>query len=1067
MPFDFHNFDRLKNLTEELKELRYRNLHDIKEFRFYDREETGMETETGIRREPAGEGILVGSGFTFQGWDKYYWLVTEIELPEELRSGAVLGLFDFGAPEGTGNNGNFESLIYLNGHPWQAADGNHKEVFLEPEKNGSRLELKFRLWTGLSGGGIPKENRMEIRRAQIGLLDGRTDDFYYLALAALETYEALDPAHEYREWLLNMLVKAYNRIDYTEPGSSRFYESVGEAWEFLSEKLDGRGKPDVTVTMTGHTHIDVAWLWRLCHTREKAARSFTTVNRLMDRYGEYQFLQSQPQLYEFIREDYPEIYEMIRRRVAEGRWEPAGAMWVECDCNIASGESIIRQILVGKNFFRDEFEYESEFLWLPDVFGYSWALPQILKKSGIDTFMTTKISWNDTNRLPYDTFLWRGIDGTGVTAHFVTTSDPGEDYYTYNGNSGPRAVKSVWDNYKNKDMNRELLISYGYGDGGGGPNRDMIRKVEMTERMPGIPHVCRESVTEYFRRLNRTMEENPMEGYLPVWDGELYLEFHRGTYTSQAYNKRMNRRLEYALRDAEMGAVLAAVYGGVPYPKETLLKAWKIVLCQQFHDILPGSSIHEVYEDSHVEYEKAAALLREVWKGTQEGLFKDWEDAGGSRIYTVFNSGSWKRTSVVKIPAETMEDGRDFEKSRAVSGRGSFRRMEEKDGAPLPCVWKPDGAYVLVKDMEPCSFVTLSWEPDGSVTLGKELSGVNSLSTKWYEIAWNEKGQLTRIYDREAGREVLPEGRCANVLQIFEDKPRCFDAWELEPTINNKMEIIEDCSRINVTENELGYEVDFQWNYHKSVIRQTMYLRHGKKRIDFQTVVDWQERQKLLKTAFPADIRAVDGRFDIQNGNIRRPITQNTTWDAARFETAVHKWVDLWETGYGIALLNDCKYGCDVKEDTIRLSLLKSAVDPDYAADLGEQVFTYSLLPHQKEWYEAGIEEEAFDLNTPLTAEPGKPEVTGGSLIAFNRDNLVIDAFKQAEKGDSFVLRFHEYQGARGVVRLLTRLPVLEWCECSLMEEPEGDFSAGPLELAVKPYEIKTLLLRLGGKCSL
>ncbi len=444
MPFDFKNRDRIEHLLEELQELRYRNLQDVNGFYWWE------DDGTIGNREPQGEPRKVSVGFQWKGWDRYNWLTCQVEIPEALMEEEVVGLFDFGAREGTGNNGDFESLLYLNGKPYQAMDGNHREVFLEPKENGRRLDLKFRLWSGLNGGGRPKEKQMEIVRAQIGVLDHPTDDLYFLASMALEAYDILDPSNEYREWILNVLVQAFRLVDYTDPGSESFYRSTEAAYRYLDGQMDGRGKPDVTVDLVGHTHIDVAWLWRLRHTREKAARSFSTVNRLMEKYDHYIFLQSQPQLYEYIKEDYPDIYEHIKKRVKEGRWEPSGAMWVECDCNIASGESIIRQILVGKNFFRQEFGYESEFLWLPDVFGYSWALPQILKKSGVDTFMTTKISWNDTNRLPYDTFLWKGIDGTGVTAHFVTTSDPGEPYYTYNGNTSAQAVKSVWDNYRNK-----------------------------------------------------------------------------------------------------------------------------------------------------------------------------------------------------------------------------------------------------------------------------------------------------------------------------------------------------------------------------------------------------------------------------------------------------------------------------------------------------------------------------------------------------------------------------------------------------------------------------------------
>lgn len=1042
MPFDFHNRDRIKNIIEELESLRYRDRKDLEGLLLWE------DHGTIGNRIPQGAGQPVETGFCWKGWDRYNWLTADVEIPQEWNDKEVLGLFDFGARTGTGNNGDFESLLYLNGKPYQAVDGNHHEVFLEPAVNGNFQELKFRLWSGLSGGGIPEEKMMEIRRVQIGILDHPTDDLYYLAKAALETYDLLPVGNEYKEWILNILVHTFTKINFTEPGSEEFYETVKIAWQFLDSKMDGRGKPDVNVSLIGHTHIDVAWLWRLRHTREKAARSFSTVNRLMEKYPEYRFLQTQAQLYEFIKEDYPDIYTYIQKRVKEGRWEPSGAMWVECDCNLASGESIIRQILIGKNFFRQEFSYESEYLWLPDVFGYSWALPQILKKSGIDTFMTTKISWNDTNRLPYDTFRWKGMDGTEVTAHFITTTDPGEDYYTYNGNTSPDAIKGVWEQYKNKDTNKDLLISFGFGDGGGGPTRTQIKQAEVAGKIPGLPHVKMEMPTEYFRRLNRTLKENPMEGYIPVWDGELYLEFHRGTYTSQAYNKKMNRRMEYLLRDTEMLSVLAGVTAGVPYDFNNLLKAWKIVLCHQFHDILPGSSIKEVYEDSHVEYGQALQLIKETMEAVNQALYVP--EAG---CYTVFNNSNWVRSGAALIRMTDTE----------LSHYKGYMVIDE-DGQEVKAVWKENGVLIWVFQLQPFSFYAFRLVPPKAGHTGAELSdskvGASQIDTPFYTISWNEKGQLNRIFDKKAEREVLPEGKYANVLQMFEDKPRCFDAWELEPTIDLKREIVENCIEVNTRKHSLGWEVEFTWLYHKSRIRQTMCLYEESPRIEFKTIVDWQERQKLLKASFPVDVRAVDARFDIQNGNIRRPITRNTTWEAAKFEVAAHKWGDIWETGYGMAVLNDCKYGHDVKEDTIRLTLLKSSVDPDYTADLGTHEFTYAILPHDKEWYQAGIEQQAFDLNNPLTGKPGQNRLGSESWISFNQENLVVDALKREENGERIILRFHEFEGRRCDVKISSILPVKQWCECNLMEE-ETMFNPGEIQVPLKPYEIKTLLLEL------
>lgn len=1031
MPFDFKHGERIKNLLEEIRDNRYKSLIAINEFDWYE------DDGTVGNRAPSGTPVKVGIGFSSKGYDKYNWLCTKITVPETLGNENILGFFDFGVPMGTGNTDNFESLLYVNGKPYQGVDGNHKEVFFNLNETGRELDLKFRIWSGLNGGGRPRDMTMTIVRAELGILDTAADDFYYLSETALQTYGLLDENNEYKPYLLNQLVEAFRLIDFTETGSESYFNSLKTALDYLKSKFTGQGKPEVNVTMLGHTHIDVAWLWRLKHTREKAARSFSTVNRLMERYPEYIFIQSQAQLYDYIKTDYPDIYEHIKRRVAEGRWEPSGAMWVECDCNLASGESIIRQILVGKNFFMKEFGFDSEFLWLPDVFGYSWALPQILKKSGVNTFMTTKISWNDTNRLPYDTFIWRGMDGSEVTTHFITTTDPGYTFYTYNGVTKPYAVKGIWDNYRNKDLNRDLLISYGFGDGGGGPTREMLKYIEAAKLVPGLPKVKTGRATEYFRELNDTIKKNPYNGYLPVWDGELYLEFHRGTYTSQAYNKKTNRYMEYKLREQEMLSVFAENLYGNPYNREEFLNAWKIVLCEQFHDILPGSSIHEVYEDSHEEYARAAAHIENVANSANPTFVEEKSDT-----FTIFNQANWTRNTIVNIPADsTVYEYRDAHGDILPYQKGEVYDM------------------VYIKDLKPVSFTTITRSVSDNA-VSEETFADNSVSTPFYIVSWDDNGRLTKLYDKAADREIIPEGKLANVFQIFEDKPRCFDAWELESTIDLKKEEIYCDGNIVKTRNELGHFIHFTYNYNNSKIIQTLCLYNDKRRIDFKTAVEWGEHQKILKTAFSVDIRGTYARYDVQEGNIVRPITRNTSWEAAKFEVVAHKWAELSETGYGVALLNNCKYGYDIKEDTMRLSLLKSAVDPDYNADNGTHEFTYSLYPHSEEWYESGLEEEAFDLNSPALVFDGVAKKADVSLINFDAQNIVVDALKKAENEDVYVLRFHEYTGRRNEITIDTALKFNSWCEADLMENPVGEWKTAPVKVKVTPYEIKTIMFK-------
>ena len=416
----------------------------------------------------------------------------------------------------------------------------------------------------------------------------------------------MDEEDQDRLAIESILNDTINYLDLRNPYSKAFYSSLDKAREYITKALyeDMAGYNDIIATCIGHTHIDVAWWWTVEQTREKVARSFATVLKLMDEYPNYKFMSSQPQLYYFLKERYPELYSRLKERVREGRWEPEGGMWVEADCNVTSGESLVRQFIHGKRFFKEEFGVDNRILWLPDVFGYSGALPQIMKKSGIDYFMTTKLAWNQFNKIPYDTMRWRGIDGTEVLAHFITTLGIGQDvsnfFTTYNGLLHPDAIMGGWERYQNKDINNDILISYGYGDGGGGPTREMLEtSMRMEKGIRGIPKVRQELTRKYFEELEERVKDNRR---LPVWEGEFYFEYHRGTYTSMARNKRSNRKGEFLLMDLEMISILAQDLKGIPYPREELDKLWKTLLINQFHDILPGTSIYEVYEVTKKEY---------------------------------------------------------------------------------------------------------------------------------------------------------------------------------------------------------------------------------------------------------------------------------------------------------------------------------------------------------------------------------------------------------------------------------------------------------------------------------
>lgn len=1038
----FWTEEKLEARIKELDQYRYREAIQISSFRFLI-DEPG---EIGTRPPKAAEWNTIQTGDYWKGRDVYAWLQTEVHVPEEWNNQEIVGRFDFGKT-GDGNNSGFESLLYVGDTLYQGVDSNHIEVFFPKETAGTKLSLTFRLWSGLEGGGIPTPQEHKIKLAELTVLDKMADDLFFTGKAILGTVEIFEQNRPERQMLLSSLDRAFRLVDWSKPGSDPFYQSISQAQDFLQTELKQMEKHHpVTVRCIGHTHIDVAWLWRLKHTREKAARSFSTVLRLMEKYPDYIFLQTQPQLYDYIKTDYPEIYEQIKKRVAEGRWEADGGMWLEADCNVTSGESLVRQLLLGTKFLREEFGVECKYLWLPDVFGYSWALPQILKKSGIDTFMTTKISWNQFNRMPHDTFKWRGVDGTEVLTHFITTPEPNRDwwFYTYNGQIRPDTVQGIWDNYQDKAINQELLFSYGYGDGGGGVNREMLEMRRRLNDLPGLPKVETGRADEFFKRLHQRVIET--DQYVHTWDGELYLEYHRGTYTSQAYNKRMNRRLELLYRETEWLNVMASVLERQwnQYPQNELNQGWKIILRNQFHDIIPGSSIREVYEDSRLEYQEAEKLGQDSWSLAAKTIVQEYSENN----FTVFNSAPWKRTDLIEIPVK--------------EGQGIW---ENAKGEELQAVKLGQNWLIEVKDIPAMGFSTILFKATSSTqakiaNFDLQPSGI---TTPFYKLQWNEAGQLVSIYDRKAKREVLAEGQKGNVLQVFEDKPMRFDAWDIDLYYQQKMREITDIQSVNVVEvTSLRAIIRFEWKYMDSSIQQELIVYSDSRRIDFNTSADWHEQNQLLKAAFPVAVRSTEATYDIQYGNVKRPTHWNTSWDYARFETVAHQWADLSERGYGVSLLNNCKYGYDIKDHVIRLSLIKCSVYPDYLQDQGHHEFTYSLLPHEDDWVKGNTVQEGWKLNNPLTFANGAAHQSEFSLFNTNVDHVMIDAVKKAEDDYNIVLRVHEFTGSRGNIEINSGLKVTSWQEANLLEQGFGEvIKDDKITCEIKPYEIKSFLIKL------
>ena len=1026
----FFTLEKMLRRVQELGERRYLNTESIAPMEAMEGTNGYDEVYTGIPETFDGKPFALGDRFC--GKDKFLWLRKTVTIPQSVEGCEVTGLFDFGKTGGGFNSG-FESLLYIDGHPYQAVDTYHHDVPLE-KLAGKQVTMTFLLWTGRGGQEYETVFEHEFRRADLGYLHKATDELYYLCRAALETAQILPEDDCSRDALFDAMERSMLCLNWDE---DKFYDSVPAALDCIKKVLaENKTESPVTVHCVGQTHIDVAWLWRYKNTREKVQRSCATALQLMDEFDQFVFLLTQPQVYQYLKEDCPELYERVKEKVKTGQWEPEGGMWLEADCNISSGEALARQFLHGIGFFQREFGKTCEYLWLPDVFGYSWALPQILKQCNIKTFMTTKISWNQFNTMPNDVFFWRGIDGSEVLSYFMEVpTEHGnitDRFSTYNGMMDPRTIAGSWKKFRNRDISKDVLVGYGYGDGGGGVTRDMVKMELAMQKIPGLPNVKPDSAGNFFRKLHKSVEET--DHYIQTWDGELYLEYHRGTYTTQAKNKRWNRKLELKLSETEWLSSLYALSGG-KYPQETLYKGWETILRNQFHDVIPGSSIQEVYEDSRKQYQETDdavnAERKQIFSGMADGYATD---------YTVFHFGSFARNDCVELP---------------VTADGSF---QTEDGAVLDSQKTADGTLVSVP-MDADSLVSVKFVPGAAAAKESPFSYSEAdrvLETPHYTLVWNESGWLRSVWDKDNGREVLRgEG---NRLEIFEDKPMNYDAWDIDIYYTQKMETLSLAGAPKVIENgALRMVLRFEFTYNKSSFTQDVIVYRDSRRIDFVTHADWHESHRLLKAAFDVDIRSTRATYDIQYGHVERPTHWNTSWDWARFEVVGHKWADLSENNYGVSLLNDCKYGYNIKDNVMKLSLLRSPKRPDPTADMGTHEFTYALLPHTGIVTEGDTIQEGAALNLPLQYFEGKAKDSGKAIVRLSDPSLYLDAVKRAEDGDGYVIRVHECRGGAHEVQLTSDYGIKRFAPCNLLEEKTGEVEeGGTISFGIKPFEIRS-----------
>lgn len=966
--------------------------------------------------------------------DGYCWFGGEITIPETLAGQPVFGrvLAQFGSVMGRSDP---QLLVRIDGRIAQGGDGNHREF---PISLDAKLGQTFDI---LIEAGTIEDRRQLGFAVELVAHDRLAEVVYYDLKVPLDVARLLKADDARRARLLRHIEAAIDLVDFRPGNPSRFAQSLEAARlraDALYAEADADAMPEIVAT--GHTHIDVAWLWRVRETRQKMARSMANALSLMDQYEDYRFMYNQGVLLDYLEQDYPELFSRIETQVKAGRFEIEGALWLEPDVVITSGESLVRHITKGVRYHQQKFGVTPKIVWLPDTFGYTAALPQLMALSGLDVFITHKMSWNDTNRMPHEIFFWQGLDGTRVPAYFLTTQRYEYDGIntTYCPDLVPSHVMGTWKRFSQQGLHDELFLVYGHGDGGGGPTRGMFENVRRMERgIPGCPKIRHEPMAPYFERLVARMRREP-EAF-PSWVGELYLEYHRGTLTSVAKNKRNNRLAEQALHDLELLGTLAARQG-VPYPKDTLERLWKTVLLNQFHDILPGTSIGFVYEDSDRDYAAFFTEAAELAKTLGTAL-------AATGHHAVLNSTSFARNELLHLPAGVTGieiDGRTIPSQEITRADGTIAGI-----APLTNV--PGLATKILR-------LATSASPLPASTLAVSPTLIENALLR---ARFNEKGQITSLFDKVRNREALQAGKPGNAFVAHRDIPIDFDAWDIDDNFENQSWPIDTLVSAEVLEHgPYRAAIRFTWTYEASRIVQVISLSENAAQLEFDTLVDWHEHQTLLKTGFPLAIRTDVSRAETQFGHLTRPTHANTSWDKARFETSMHRWVDLSETGFGVAALNDCKYGYDAKGSTLRLTLVKSPIFPWPEADQGEHHFRYALLVHAGDLQAVHNAATAFNQPLRLLAGGAAATPTPVPVATLSTDQIAVETVKPSEDGTSIILRLWETQGRAGTVTL-TLPKAARIAETDLYEKDVSVLSENKetIDLAFKPFQILTLAL--------
>ena len=943
--------------------------------------------------------------------EEHFWFYTKIKFDADfLPQNSVIKVITDKESGWDAENPQF--LAFINGKYKCGLDINHTVITID---EGNETELLLYAYSGTPS--LKNEGKGFDLFVYIEKKNPYVEKLYYDILIPFEIIGYLDEKSEGYGYLSSVLRKTVEIVDTDE---KNFLPSVKQALKYIENEL--YSDKDIAcdkekVICVGHTHIDVAWKWTVKQAKEKALRSFATELDLIKRNSDFRFMSSTPFLYNAVKNKFPAMYDDIKRQAELGKWEPEGGAWLEFDCNIPSGESIVRQIFYGKKFFKEEFNVDSRILWMPDVFGYSAQLPQIMKKSGLDTFITSKISWNDTNRMPNDAFKWYGADGSSVLAYFISTTPKRKNLPVicgtgYVAKATAAEIAGTYERFNPKNIAGELLCCVGYGDGGGGATQDMIERVRrMNKGLPECPVTEFKNVSEFVEDFKKFNPENK----LPVWVGELYLEFHRGTYTSCARNKKYNRQCEILLKNAELLCSMDSVLNGSAYPHKKFENLWKKVLLNQFHDILPGSSIKEVYEDTDREYGEVLSEIKIIISEELKAVIPKTDKSEK----VLFNFTPFE-TCFVKT------DDNDVYKAKV-----------------------PSLGYKTVR-------------PSKRNAVAVRVKG-NTLENEYYRVVFGSDGAIKEMIYKPLNRNILKNGEIADGLTIYDDNPKEYDAWNIDKICFESGKSLVG-KRIGTIENKAGKGVKIKYDFGNSSAVLTVWLDSGSERLDFIMHVDWHEKHKLLKALFPIDVNTDKAVCEIQFGSIERNTHNNTSWDEAKFEVPAQRFAYLKENGFGVALLNDCKYGYSVKNNVLGLSLLRSPQDPCENLDEGEHDFVYSIFAGTDNFAEK-VSKQAYRLNQPCAFVSGENDRMPDefAFIKTDSNNVAVDTVKISENGEYVVLRIYETSNKRCKTVLTCGFDVYKAYEADLLENPESDLyveHGRKIHLDFRPYEIKTVLLK-------